>query len=692
MELLSPAGNEESLIAAVQNGADAVYLGGSLFSARRYAGNFDDTAMQRAIDYCHVRGVKVHVAVNTLLLDRELESALAYAAFLYRTGADALIVQDLGLAALLRQTLPGLTLHASTQMGIHDAGGLVFLEQQGITRAVLARELRIAEVALLHQNSPVELECFAHGALCTAVSGACLFSSLAGGRSGNRGDCAQPCRKTYTVETETGKAGGGALSLSDLCMLHHVQELEAAGVASIKLEGRMKRAEYVALMTRAYRLALDGAASQALDKELALLSQIFQRGSTTGHYYTAGLQVNAVGVLSDEHSPLEAARETYRKEQIKRPIQAEFTLSVGKPMQLTMRLEHTAVTVTGACPEPANKRPDVERYKEQLAKLGDTPFTLASCRIAMDEPAYVPVSALNALRRDAVAALTEALTPRREAAEPVLPPLTDGKQTAHSSILAIVPDAAGAKAAFQAGAELVALSPARLLQAHEQLLSLQAYRSEKQKLLLLIPAALFDPADEKAVSALFDAGLLDGGIGQNIGHVRLIQGIKIGGYLLNAANRYTVRALLDAGYDGVLLSQELTKPQLRDIINGGNAGILGYGKVALMQLRHCPVKSMLGCLDCGGKPGVLQDEAGRRFPLDAVRLSKGCLVRVRNCHTLDVLDVLHELPTPMFTACLFTWETPEQIAACIQTARLAESGKAALRLGDTRGHWARGLE
>lgn len=692
MELLSPAGNEQSLIAAVQNGADAVYIGGSAFSARRFAGNFDNAAMAKALDYCHVRGVKVHVAVNTLILDKEMPSALRYAAFLYEAGADALIVQDIGLAYLLQAQLPKLPLHASTQMGIHDASGLRYLKAQGFTRAVLARELRLAEVAALSETAAIEIECFAHGALCTAMSGACLFSSLAGGRSGNRGDCAQPCRKPYTVDTQDARRQGSPLSLGDLCMLHHIKELEQAGIASIKLEGRMKRAEYVALMTRAYRMALSGASGAELDRELALLERIFRRGATTGHYFNSGLETGAVGVLSDTASPLEAARETYRKEYRKQPVCGRLQLIPGEAAKLSLACRDVSVTVRGACSQAAMKPPDAERYREQIAKLGDTPFSLKEWELTMPVPAYFPISELNALRRQAAIELAQALAVHRSKTLLTANPPEPCGEAAKPCVLAIVNNEAAARAAFTAGAALVAFAPADIRQAKHQLSALQDYRSAAQKLLLAIPAALYSPQDEHTVQELFHTALLDGGIAQNIGHLRLIRGIRIGGYLLNVANRWSVQALRRAGVDIVLLSLELTKPQLRDIINDSGAGVLGYGTVALMQLRHCPVKNLLGCQQCDGAPGSITDEAGRRFLLDAVRMEEGCLLRVRNCATLDVLDVLHALPAPSLAACEFTTETPAQVQERVRAAAAALNGQAVTQTGNTRGHWARGLE
>ncbi len=688
LELLSPAGERESLTAAVQNGADAVYLGGRTFSARRYAGNFDDAALREALDYCHIRGVKAYVAVNTLLLDRELQDALAYAAYLYEIGADALIVQDLGLVRAIRHALPELPLHASTQMAIHDENGLNMAYGLGLTRAVLARELSLERIRELGATSPMELECFAHGALCTSVSGMCLFSSLAGRRSGNRGACAQPCRKPYAVDD--GKQEY-PLSLSDLSMLFHVEELKQAGVACIKLEGRMKRAEYVAAVTRAYRMAIDGVEKAALEEELDSLQRIFSRGVSTGYFYGRDVSANARGTLSGSDAPLAKEQETYRMERRKRPVEARLTLAVGEPATLTLALGETEVRVTGEIVQAAKTEPDASRYIARIGKLGDTPFALHSGTMDMPMPAYLPVSALNALRRGGVEALEAALTIRRERREVSLPAIPQRQQPAQPLILAVVPDAARVEAAFTAGASYVALEPRDILRAEEELIKLQPFRARGQKLLLQLPAADISGMEQKRWAATFAGGLVDGGVAQNAGQVAFIKGERIAGYLCNATNAQAAAKLLELGFTRVLLSLELSKPQLRDLILETGAGVYGYGRAQLMQLWHCPHRRENGCAGCD-RQHTLTDAEGRVFPLDPVREGMGgCLNRVRNCEVMDILDVLSELPTPELLALEFVYETEREVAERVRAAQDALTGNSPPRRGTTRGHWARGL-
>lgn len=688
LELLSPAGERDSLTAAVQNGADAVYLGGRAFSARRYAGNFDDAALREALDYCHIRGVKAYVAVNTLLLDRELNDALSYAAYLYEAGADALIVQDMGLVRALRCALPELTLHASTQMAIHDENGLNMVHALGLTRAVLARELSLERIRALSANSPVELECFSHGALCTSVSGVCLFSSLAGGRSGNRGACAQPCRKTYALN---GGKQEYPLSLSDLSMLLHVDELKHAGVACIKLEGRMKRAEYVAAVTRAYRMAIDGAEKHILEEELESLQRIFSRGVSTGYFYGRDVPANARGILSGSDAPLAQEQETYRTERRKRPVEAHLTLRVGEPAGLTLTLGQHRVSATGETVQQAKTEPDASRYIAQMGKLGDTPFTLVRATVDMPMPAYIPVSALNALRRNAVEEMEAALALQREKPEVSLPAILQRQQSSTPAVLAVVPDAARAVAAFSAGADYVALEARDILLSEEELFKLQPLRAGGQKLLLQLPAADISGHAQKYWDEVFSGGLVDGGIAQNAGQVALIKGERFAGYLCNATNAQAVTKLMELGFTRVLLSLELSKPQLRDLVLETGAGIYGYGRAQLMQLWHCPHRRENGCAGCD-RAHTLTDAEGRVFPLDPVREGTGgCLNRVRNCEVMDILDVLSELPTPELVALEFVYETEREVKERVSAAQDALAGKSPPRRGTTRGHWARGL-
>ncbi|MFZ5647205.1 MAG: peptidase U32 family protein, partial [Bacillota bacterium] len=295
-ELLAPAGGWEAFTAAVENGADAVYLGGKMFNARQSADNFDNDDLKRAVEYAHLRGVKIYVTVNTLIADGEMEDALEFLFALHNTGADAAIIQDAGLASLARKTIPELQLHASTQMTAHNSPGVMSLLEQGFSRVVLARELSLKEISEIKKTTGADLEVFIHGALCIAYSGQCLLSSMIGGRSGNRGRCAQPCRMQYVLTDGAGsplvnpaEAGEYLLSPRDLNISAHIPDLISAGINSFKIEGRMKRPEYVATVVRVYRSLIDRALSGdpyfVEEKQESDLAQIFNRDFTTGYFF-----------------------------------------------------------------------------------------------------------------------------------------------------------------------------------------------------------------------------------------------------------------------------------------------------------------------------------------------------------------------------------------------------------------------
>lgn len=693
MELLSPAGSFEALTAAVQNGSDAVYLGGSAFNARRYAGNFDEEGMIRALDYCHLRGVKVFVTFNTLILDRELHEALDYAGFLYESGADALIVQDLGLVRMLRRNFPDLELHASTQMGVHDPDGVRLLKELGFKRAVLSREVPLTEIKAIHAGCDLPLECFAHGAMCVSFSGACLFSSMAGGRSGNRGTCAQPCRKMIAVGTD--EAGRYGLSMADLCMLTHIPDLRAAGVSSVKLEGRMKRPEYVAMVTRAYRKAIDGASDRELQSELQRLKEIFSRGGfTTGYYYSRGdIKTGARAENAPSAALLEEAKASFAKENRKNLCSMQLYLRLFENARLTVKCKGEEVEVSGPSVQRANKPPDRARYASQLEKLGNTVFLAESVDVDMPEDAFIAVSDLNEMRRNAVLLLCERLisSARRKKRAIVYPPCekTEGssKNRGRPVITAKVRTAEQAAAAYEAGAEEVYLDPYDYRNIpYEALLKIKGGK----RLHLSLPAVAISQQEHEALSRALQDPVWDGAAAGNIGHLRMMQELsfKTADTTLNALNCETVRMLKDLGFQRIMLSPELTKPQIRDIIEANDhLAVMVYGRVPLMHLMHCPVKPDRGCEGCTGSAHEMTDADGRTFPLVNTRQSDGCLVRLLNCVPTDLTEVYKELPSLEAVRLDFYEESPNEIKERIEAAMkggpcLPES---------TRGHWNRGV-
>lgn len=702
MRLLSPAGSPESLLAALKSGADGVYFGGAAFNARRGAANFSDAEMEKALDLCHLYGAKAFITMNTLLTDRELPEAMAYARFLYRAGADALIVCDMGLIQALRRELPDLPLHGSTQLGIGDIPGARLLQRLGFSCGVLARETPLSSIAAIRRAVDLPLEAFVHGALCMSFSGACLYSSMAGERSGNRGTCAQPCRKPCALNRRPGE-GDYALSLSDLCMLEHLGDLEKAGVSWLKIEGRMKRPAYVAGVTAAYRAALDGAGPAELAEHRERLLALFDRGGgRTGYFYGDD---GVTGCVAHGDPPAALVRQMEQALQAtdrRLPVQVGLTVRQGEASKLRLSLDEGIrsrfpgpgeVTAMGPAPAQANKPQDPQRYLAQGEKLGGTPFVSQGGEIQGDAWAFLPVREINELRRQAVEALEASLRLRRQLPAPAGRPTCPAAPfTGETGILAAVRTQAQARAAAQAGADMVALEAG--LGAEQALAALQPLR-ETCKLLICLPGASVQGRETERLAALLQSPLLDGALAGNLGQIELMEGLplRIAGPQLGAFNREGVQALKALGFHRVVLSLELTKAQMRDILAVEAAGVSGYGRAQLMQLFHCPIREQVGCKACPGDGAYIEDGEGRRFPLSSLKGADGCLVRLLNCLPTDVLDLVGQLPKPDTLHLAFYEESPEQAAALVRRAKAALAGAALPQpQGCTRGHWNRAVD
>lgn len=702
MRLLSPAGSPESLLAALKSGADGVYFGGAAFNARRGAANFSDAEMEKALDLCHLYGAKAFITMNTLLTDRELPEAMAYARFLYRAGADALIVCDMGLIQGLRRELPDLPLHGSTQLGIGDIPGARLLQRLGFSCGVLARETPLASIAAIRRAVDLPLEAFVHGALCMSFSGACLYSSMAGERSGNRGTCAQPCRKPCALNRRPGE-GDYALSLSDLCMLEHLGDLEKAGVSWLKIEGRMKRPAYVAGVTAAYRAALDGAGPAELAEHRERLLALFDRGGgRTGYFYGDD---GITGCVAHGDPPAALVRQMEQALQAtdrRLPVQVGLTVRQGEASKLRLSLDEGIrsrfpgpgeVTAMGPAPAQANKPQDPQRYLAQGEKLGGTPFVSQGGEIQGDAWAFLPVREINELRRQAVEALEASLRLRRQLPAPAGRPTCPAAPfTGETGILAAVRTQAQAQAAAQAGADMVALEAG--LGAEQALAALQPLR-ETCKLLICLPGASVQGRETERLAALLQSPLLDGALAGNLGQIGLMEGLplRIAEPQLGAFNREGVQALKALGFHRVVLSLELTKAQMRDILAVEAAGVSGYGRAQLMQLFHCPIREQVGCKACPGDGAYIEDGEGRRFPLSSLKGADGCLVRLLNCLPTDVLDLVGRLPKPDTLHLAFYEESPEQAAALVRRAKAALAGAALPQpQGCTRGHWNRAVD
>ncbi|MBR5134300.1 MAG: U32 family peptidase, partial [Clostridia bacterium] len=409
-ELLAPVGSPEALTAAVRCGADAVYLGAGRFHARQSTAPFDEAELRRTIEYCHERGVAVHMTLNTLVREDEFDEALADAARAADLGIDALIIQDRGLAAAIRRAAPSLSLHASTQLSCHTKAGVEELRDAGFSRVVLAREMSEREIAACC-DCGVEIETFVHGALCMSVSGQCLLSAMLGGRSGNRGRCAQPCRLPFALN-KAPTDNDRALSLKDLSLCDHVARLADIGVASLKIEGRMKRPEYVAAAVSVCRAALDGV---PVDETLASdLQHVFSRSGFTDGYFTNTRSIAMFGSRTKDDvlaAPAANKRlaQLYHKERAALPLVMTLTMKTEEPMTLTVEdHENHVVCVTGDTPRQSESPLDSGRLKSALAKLGGTPYYASFIEVIRDNGTDAPLSALNAMRRDAIEQLTAA--------------------------------------------------------------------------------------------------------------------------------------------------------------------------------------------------------------------------------------------------------------------------------------------
>ncbi len=428
VELLAPAGSWEAMEGAIGAGADAVYAGGRLFGARAYAENLSEDELCRAIDYAHLRKCRFYLTVNTLLKNREIEEQLdPYLLSLYEQGLDAVIVQDLGVFAHIRRRFPDLPIHASTQMAVTGAHGAKILEAAGAARVVTARELTFGELKEIREETSLEIEAFVHGALCYSYSGRCLFSSMLGGRSGNRGRCAQPCRLPY----QAGGKSGRLLSPKDICTLELLPKILEAGVYSLKIEGRMKQPDYVAGVVSVYRRYLDDLDKGIrpdpgqLERDKKFLQDLFSRGGFCRGYFQGKPGPSMIAFQDEKKISAHSVKIRKRKEKIK----GYLMLSSASRAILELSSGDCTVTVTGETPQKAEKRPTTrERITEQMCKTGDTAFDLEEFLLEMKEELFVPVSQLNDLRRKGIQALEQALLQRYRRPDPDPPGLVKKEQ------------------------------------------------------------------------------------------------------------------------------------------------------------------------------------------------------------------------------------------------------------------------
>lgn len=605
-EILAPAGSFESLYAAIRCGADAVYIGGKNYSARQSAANFDIEEMKKASELCHLHGVKLYLTVNTILLDDEIKDFTKYIKAVAYTGIDACIVQDVGAADIIHKIIPDMPLHASTQMTIHSPEGALWVKEHGFCRVVVARELSKDEIRPI-TNAVPETEQFVHGALCMSISGQCYLSALIGSRSANRGRCAQACRLPFSA---CGKNGVCSLSLKDLSLVEHINDIIADGVTSLKIEGRMKRPEYVAAAVTALKAARDGKTP-----DMESLRAIFSRSGFTDGYYT-GKRKQLFGIREKEDVTSAAAvlpklQELYRKESHHIGLSINAILCANKPFSLTGTDNNgNTVTVYGDVPIQAIKKPsDPQQLKKLLSKLGDTIYYLNEINSECDGISMLPASAVNALRRELTTKLDKLRikknTPVYEMLSYEYPKLSKEKQ--HNIKL---------KLRFRIRTE----EQLRILQItdnEECVIPFEIAEKITAKDNFILQPPRFVPDENlftQKLKALRESGYTRL-ICENPAHIRIGKNLYFrlcGGADLHTVNSITSMVYENDGLEDVLLSPELTLRQAEKIRLHIPKGIYAYGKLPVMLFRCCPIKNEVGCKNC---TGYLIDRTKRKFPI-----------------------------------------------------------------------------
>ena len=674
-EILAPAGSHEALRAALRAGADAVYAGGKRFSARSSATNFSDDELAEALRLCHSYGAKLYLAVNTIISDDEAPGFSEYIRSTSVLGVDGYIVQDWGGAQIIRSIVPDAVIHASTQMSVHTASAARMLKSLGYMRVVPARELDRNVIERICRED-IEVEVFVHGALCMSVSGQCYMSAMIGSRSANRGCCGQACRLPFSA---AGNKSNAALSLKDLSLLEKAEELCAIGVDSLKIEGRMKRPEYVASSVNELKKALDRKAP-----DMQLLRGIFSRSGFTDGYFT-GKRQNMFGIR--EKDDVTAARtlipqihELYRSPRQVFSIDMTAKVKSGEPVEISAVCGEISVTVTGEIPDKAMNRPtDISAIEKQLSKLGDTVFRLGQLSADIDDGLFVPAGKLNELRRKLSEKLTEAVI---------------DKNTPHYNVTGLLPELPCVKRAVREGA-----IPVRTLCRTTE----QAIAAAENSEYVIIPEAIIDEAlirkispekiiispprfisDEERLTTRLSA------LKENFGTNRLFchtpdsiaigkaLGMKLhGSFTLNVFNSYSAEYLRMLGLEDCVFSIEATTEQLSKVKTVLTLGTVIYGRLPLMLTRNCPIRNEIGCQKCSRH---LTDRTGRSLP---VACSKE-FVEILNSDILYMNDRLSELPRTDFGLVILYDENAQQTAMAVSGSK--PEGNI------TRGLYYRGIE
>ncbi len=654
-EILAPAGSMQALEAAVRCGANAVYLGGKEFNARRNASNFTDEELANAVEYCHARNVKVYVVLNTLVADNEMKTAYEAVKRACKINADALILQDLGLASLVRRVAPDMPIHASTQMSVQSADGIEILETLGFSRAVLPRELSEKEISAISSQTDTELECFVHGALCMCVSGQCLMSSVLGGRSGNRGLCAQPCRLPFGVNSK----GGNNLSLKDLSLVEELGRLEKAGVCSFKIEGRMKRPEYVAAAVTACKKSIYNN-----DYNNSELEAVFSRSGFTKGYFDGKLGKDMFGIRRKEDvegaaNVLSSLQRLYDNENPLISVDFYLEFKENQPMKLRAEaLGFTVEAVSDKSPQKALNKPlSKQELVQRISKCGGTQFKANKVDIDFDEGLNASAGAINALRRDVLLLLEKALVQREDEKVEDYKPCYTPHNAQPMSLYA----------RFFKEEQI----PENLSGIKRVILPLEIANETVKELyekgiepVIEIPAAVFSNSGKyiKRLKELKNCGV-------SLTWVSTLDGIGISqkagldfasGFGMNIYNSEAAAELEKLGAKDFLVSCELTLSEAARLGGELPRGAMIYGRIPLMLTRNCPVKNKLTCAECGGK-SFLVDRMGVEFP---VVCKNGASV-ILNSRPVWLADKANEIRNLDFGVLYFTNETEAECESVI---------------------------
>ena len=684
IEILAPAGGMESVIAAAENGANAVYLGQKRFSARSGAHNFTAEELREAVAYCHARGMQVHQALNTMIFEDEIDAVVDSIRTAAECGVDALIIQDLGVFRIAKAICPDMPLHASTQLSIHSVNGALLMQKLGFSRVVLSRELSFTEIETIVKAVDIETEVFVHGALCMSLSGQCYLSAMIGGHSANRGGCAGTCRMPFTA---TGKPDH-CLSLKDVCLSDYVKKLEEIGVTSLKIEGRMKRPEYTAAASDAFSKVVK---EESFDREM--LQSVFSRSGFTDGYITGNTGAHMFGIRQKEDvvaaqpGVLNALQNTYKK--VKSVIKTDITLSVPQngASVLTMTDGEHTVSVTGPQAEIAENKPlSAERAAASLQKLGGTVFYAHKITCDIADGMTLPASALNAMRRDASEQLYRFRADNRPKSvfTEQLPDLPPRRKKGTRPVMRLQ------FASVEQMDEEVFSMPYDMILPVEEILTHWNKLSELKEYLIAAPSrALFDNEIDckMQLQKVFERGVTRMMV-SNPAHLQMGKEIGfycIGDSFLNCANSHSAAAWQDAGLDEITLSAECTFENADKIAASVPTGFIGYGHYPVMLMRNCPVKASLGCAKCRQR-SKLTDRMGAVFP---VICHDRRWFELTNGKPILLAERMQETTGYDFITLLFTGESA---AECLAVIEQYENGTPPKNKNFTRGLYYRGVE